>query len=129
MAEEGSVAELRASVQDLLDSDPALEVFASDACLKRYVLLSALRSIESLHCCPIHQCEHAFLTGHRPKCYDTNALQVPHTGKNCDHNLHLSTCIAAFKTEPSCLTDVNDDKWRVLCQADDQMKLQRFLCP
>ena len=37
MAEEGSVAELRASVQDLLDSDPALEVFASDACLKRYM--------------------------------------------------------------------------------------------
>ncbi|CAL5220949.1 g3051 [Coccomyxa viridis] len=37
MAEEGSVAELRASVQDLLDSDPALEVFASDACLKRFL--------------------------------------------------------------------------------------------
>ena len=42
MAEEGSVAELRASVQDLLDSDPALEVFASDACMKRYIGL--------LHC-------------------------------------------------------------------------------
>lgn len=42
MAEEGSVAELRASVQDLLDSDPTLEVFASDACMKRYIGL--------LHC-------------------------------------------------------------------------------
>ena len=36
MAEDGSIAELRANVQDLLDSDPALEVFASDACLQRY---------------------------------------------------------------------------------------------
>ena len=35
MAEDGSIAELRANVQDLLDSDPALEVFASDACLQR----------------------------------------------------------------------------------------------
>ena len=35
MAENGSIAELRASVQDLLDDDPALGVYASDACLQR----------------------------------------------------------------------------------------------
>ena len=35
MAEDGTVEELRANVQDLLDSDSALEVFASDACLNR----------------------------------------------------------------------------------------------
>ena len=35
MAEDNSLEELRANVQDLLDSDPALEVFASDACLQR----------------------------------------------------------------------------------------------
>jgi hypothetical protein len=35
MAEDNSLEELRANVQDLLDSDPALEVFASDACLRR----------------------------------------------------------------------------------------------
>ena len=33
--EDGSVDELRESVQDLLDGNPALHVFASDACLRR----------------------------------------------------------------------------------------------
>jgi len=44
MAEDGTVEELRANVQDLLDSDPALEVFASDACLNRYsaIIISSL---------------------------------------------------------------------------------------
>ena len=79
MAEEGSVAELRASVQDLLDSDPALEVFASDACLKRYVSFFALRSIDLLHCCTMHHRGHAFLTGHRPKCYNTTCI----SGSSC----------------------------------------------
>ena len=35
IAEDGSVDELRESVQDLLDGEPALQVFASDACLRR----------------------------------------------------------------------------------------------
>lgn len=35
MAEDNSVEELRANVQDFLDRDPALKVFASDSCLKR----------------------------------------------------------------------------------------------
>ena len=68
MAEEGSIAELRASVQDLLDSDPALVVFASDACLKRYIGSFALRSVEPSHYGPIQQCTQALLTVHRPKC-------------------------------------------------------------
>ena len=33
--EDGSVDELRESVRDLLDGNPALQVFASDACLRR----------------------------------------------------------------------------------------------
>ncbi|CAK0783156.1 hypothetical protein CVIRNUC_006355 [Coccomyxa viridis] len=35
--EDGSVDELRESVRDLLDGNPALQVFASDACLRRYL--------------------------------------------------------------------------------------------